>query len=629
MVYFADFETTTNLSNYYKQTHDTRVWLWFIKSIEDTQEQIGVDLQDFIKYVCSLNNGDTIYFHNLSFDGDFIVKYLANNGWHIENGEIGLSKTFKIFRNKGKIYYIYLCINNKVIHFQCTYLLLSSSIKALGKSLSITKLEDDVNKDEFYAQDYKPLKEVESKYIDYIKRDVEIAKLSYINFNNVINNLSFVKNKIDLTEHLTVTSLIKNLTKQSVEVFNKLHSLKTYPMIYFKNNQQSYLLGDELLYGGLTQFNLKYANTKSYTKNNLFIDVNSAYPNVMSKELPYGDVDTKPHKNFKNLKFYHLNIKRCQIKPQYSNLAFYPNLTKQTFNEKIFNPITKRINTIKRPYRYLQEVGAHQAYWWSGEWETLLKFYDIDYEVIQTYYVKSCKWLQGFIDELYEYKKQYKREGKNAFCQAIKIVLNSTYGSLCMQGKYPSYLYFNQEPDKDIVIEDKILHLNHKCTDFEIGQYQCYEYFGDEEKYANRIAASYITSYQRSKLMNKMLSCENPNENFMYCDTDSILFGNLSDKDFKKLSTFEVSEKLGDWGKEQVCQKELEVNIFGAKKYMLKSVEDNKILKEKFAGINTTFDWDKVGENEVYIEDANMITKRVKSGILLVKINKKFSKGHH
>src|SRR5699024_5202420 len=73
-MYSADFETTTD-------PKDCRVWAWGISHLDTPADvTMGNDITSFIDHLSTLES-DTIYFHNLKFDGTFIVDYLLKNGY--------------------------------------------------------------------------------------------------------------------------------------------------------------------------------------------------------------------------------------------------------------------------------------------------------------------------------------------------------------------------------------------------------------------------------------------------------------------------------------------------------------------------------------------------------------------
>lgn len=72
--YIADFETTT-------QVDDCRVWAWCICSVDNPDFcKFGNDIASFMNW-CERSATCNIYFHNLAFDGAFIMDYLERNGW--------------------------------------------------------------------------------------------------------------------------------------------------------------------------------------------------------------------------------------------------------------------------------------------------------------------------------------------------------------------------------------------------------------------------------------------------------------------------------------------------------------------------------------------------------------------
>ena len=74
MKYTADYETTTD-------ENDCRVWAWGVCDIYDTEKiTIGTNIKDFIDFCRKSKNSD-FYFHNLKFDGEFIMSWLFNNGF--------------------------------------------------------------------------------------------------------------------------------------------------------------------------------------------------------------------------------------------------------------------------------------------------------------------------------------------------------------------------------------------------------------------------------------------------------------------------------------------------------------------------------------------------------------------
>lgn len=98
--YSCDFETTT-------KPEDCRVWAYGWMEIGNKKNyKIGSSINDFMMW-CEKSQGDC-YFHNLRFDGSFIVNWLLKNGYTWEKS--GQPKTFvTIISNMGQWYAIDIC----------------------------------------------------------------------------------------------------------------------------------------------------------------------------------------------------------------------------------------------------------------------------------------------------------------------------------------------------------------------------------------------------------------------------------------------------------------------------------------------------------------------------------------
>lgn len=212
---------------------------------------VGNNEKSFIDFILNLNANSHFIFHNLSFDGTYIVqmfnelnKYgfdevhftkndIDENGIKLDGIEYIKTKNktttklkpnyWNAFRNGSDIYRIDLCkmgvgsgySNNKIyISFSCSANLLSSSVSKLGESLSddgamfnklpLQKLYDDEidlvlkpNKNGRTFYDVEPMfdKSIEEFYkankefVEYCCRDVEIVVRSLKKFEKVINML--------------------------------------------------------------------------------------------------------------------------------------------------------------------------------------------------------------------------------------------------------------------------------------------------------------------------------------------------------------------------------------------------------------------------------------------------------
>lgn len=262
----ADFETATWLEN------ETYVWAWAICEIGNTNNlQIGNNIEDFINF-CKNENNPIMYFHNLKFDGEFIIYYLLNSGFkHVEKKEDIESNTFTTlisdmgqfysitvyFEKKNKAYKKVTFIDSlKIIPF-------SVSDTAKGFNLPISKLTLDYEK----PREIGHILTAEER--EYIKNDVLImAEALEVMFSDNLEKMTIGSNAI--------SDFKKILSKSKFE-----HLFPKLDYDIDKDLRKSYK-------GGFTYLNPIYKEKD--VENITVLDVNSLYPSVMyEKQLPFGD----------------------------------------------------------------------------------------------------------------------------------------------------------------------------------------------------------------------------------------------------------------------------------------------------------------------------------------------------
>ena len=144
----ADFETATWLEN------ETYVWAWAICEIGNTDNlQIGNNIETFFEF-CKKENNPILFFHNLKFDGEFIIYYLLENGFkHVEKKEEIDKNTFTtLISDMGQFYSITVYYEKKNKSYKKVTFIdslkiipFSVSDTAKGFNLPISKLELDYN----------------------------------------------------------------------------------------------------------------------------------------------------------------------------------------------------------------------------------------------------------------------------------------------------------------------------------------------------------------------------------------------------------------------------------------------------------------------------------------------------
>ena len=128
-IFVADFETTV----YEGQTY-TEVWASAIVELNTTDVYIDNSIEFFFNRIKSFKSDMIIYFHNLKFDGNFIIDYILRNGYtfnKVKDNEMK-HKDFKCsISAKGIWYTITIKIGKKIIEIRDSLKLLPFSLKRI------------------------------------------------------------------------------------------------------------------------------------------------------------------------------------------------------------------------------------------------------------------------------------------------------------------------------------------------------------------------------------------------------------------------------------------------------------------------------------------------------------------
>src|SRR5699024_2955823 len=138
--------------------------------------EINNSIDKFMKWARK-TQGD-LYFHNLKFDGSFIVSWLLNNGY--EYSDSGLAKTFTtVISNMGQWYKIDICYGyqgRRKLHTTIYDSLkkLPFSVERIGKAFNLSTLKIDVSQ-EFYTR-YRPVgHKITDEEYQYILHDIKVV----------------------------------------------------------------------------------------------------------------------------------------------------------------------------------------------------------------------------------------------------------------------------------------------------------------------------------------------------------------------------------------------------------------------------------------------------------------------
>lgn len=498
--FVADFETTTNID-------DCRVWAFAICEVGNKEDVIiGTTIDEFMEWNIKRKENDTVFFHNLKFDSQFIMNWLFKNGYeHTTEPEQKKSKTFNtLISDKGLFYQVEVIFEkkgkkvNKVI-FQDSLKLIPLSVDSIAKSfkLPISKLKIDYDSHNNLPIG-SPLTPEEE---EYIKHDVQIVAhaIEYF-YSQGLNKM-------------TIGSCALSEYKKIIKKRNFDRYFPT-PK-YHDDVKQSYR-------GGFTYLNPDY--TEKDVGKGIVLDVNSLYPSVMyDNYLPFG---TPIYFNGK-----------------YEHDPIYPIYTQMIRCQ--FELKEGKIPTIQIKYGY--SFRANEYLTTSGDTEVVLCLNSVDLELfLEQYDVYNLEYISGwkfkatkglftdYIDKWSNNKIQAKKDGNHGLYLISKLFLNSLYGKFGTDTRVRSKIPY--------LGEDNEIHYKDGKAEIKNGVYIA--------------MASFITSYARKKTITSAQRIMDNNKNglskaqFVYADTDSlhIVLNGEDETKFLNDSNLDISDtKLGAW----------------------------------------------------------------------------------
>ena len=480
LIYCADFETTSLAQ--YQVEGCTKVYLWKLMGVDTSTDEIGINMESFIECIKSLGCAD-VYFHNLSFDGEFILWWLLENEYTYDD-EIKSDKTFKsIIDETGSIYAITIRHSQKSItELKCSYKLFPKSIKEIGELVGIEKLNETHNYDEI--KHYNTIDELPEEEIKYITNDVRIMVelIRYLQekgVKGITMSTSAYKNWLQDKYNLCKKQMKKDTNEEIVEIVRKSYR------------------------GGITKVNQKYAGIEF--NDVISFDVNSLYPSVMyDNPMPVGE--GKIYKSVEEGRKDNRHLFIVVAFVQYAKVrtgmhAFIGNNSGFSYARK---------------YSYDDTLENKMIYLWLDEFNLFKLVYDAQYVIHKVVGWKKANYVfKDYIDRWYEVKKNAKNDVERSLA---KLMLNSLYGKFGMNDSRVTKM--------PVALDDKII----------------YAVMENNTTYYYKEVASYITSKARCKLASFMNRC---GDNFLYCDTDSVYYiGHDIPELFKDVVD---PKKLGYW----------------------------------------------------------------------------------
>ena len=494
--YVSDFETTT-------KEDDCRVWAYGCMEIGNKKNlKIGTKIEDFMDW-CKKEKCD-IYFHNLKFDGSFIVNWLLHNGY--THSDDGLPMTFNtIISNMGQWYMIDICYGykgKKKLHTKIYDSLkkLPFSVDVIGKAFNLGSNKVEVDP-EFYTRERNENHEITEEEYLYIYSDLEVmADALEIQFNQGLKAMTSGSDSLKGYKDVIGT-----------KTFEKL-----FPILSLEDNEEI-----RWCYrGGFTWLNERYANKD--IGGGIVFDVNSLYPSQMYYQpLPFG--------------------KPIKFNGKYVEDEDYPLYTQHIRCEFILKE--GYIPTIQLKNQGL--MFKQNEYLKSSKGETVdlyltnidLKLIEEHYDLYDVEYVGGWKFRSkvGMFKEFIDKWMLVKATNKGAIRLLAKLMLNSLYGKFATNPKVTGKVPYLKEDGSNGFTLPKDENGN-VVDEFKDPVYTPIGVF--------------VTSYARNLTIRTAQKCY---DRIIYCDTDSIHLEGTEIPDVIK--DVIDDNKLGYWKHESTFQR--------------------------------------------------------------------------
>lgn len=579
MRFTADFETSTKYmedenGNFIlkkdtngierKVPESCHVWAWAISGIDiKNYFHYGNNIDGFMTFCEKILGNDTIYFHNLKYDGSYILDWLFKNGFtHVTNLKDRKNKTFStLISDKGQFFIIEVYFKktsrkiNKITFYD-SLKILPFKVEKIAEDFNLTIRKGELDYKKYRSENH----QITDDELSYLRNDVEIMSQALrIMFNQGM-------------EHMTSAS---NALHNYKEIMGKKFD-KYFPVLDLSLDEfirESYK-------GGFTYVSPRFQNIE--IGKGMVFDVNSLYPSVMyEKLLPYGYPKRFIGKYEKD-KNYPLYIQKfsCMFEIKSNHL---PTI-------QIKNSISSFI-----PTEYLTS---------SKGKEVTLTMTNIDLELFFSHYnVYNPVFIEGYkfrgvhglftdyIDKWSAEKIKAKEEGNSSMYLLSKLMLNSLYGKFALNPRVKSKIPFYNPHKKKVQFKE------------------------GKEEIRDGIylpVGTFITAYARRKTIS---SAQTVYDRFMYADTDSIHLEGM-----EMPTNIEIHPtKLGAWDYEGKFDKAFYVRQKTYIEHLSKPNKEDYKWKITCAGMPEEC-YDKVTfENfrQGSIFEGKLISKRIDGGTTL------------
>lgn len=262
--FVADFETTTDVK-------DCRVWLYGITEIGNIENfACGHSIEDFMRYWEDRKDNCKVFFHNLRFDGNFIINWLESNGFkYVKDKKDAEDKCYTALITSDGVYYnieVYYTrdksrhLANRVLFYD-SMKIINASVEQIAKDFHLPIKKGKIDYDKKRDENYRIMPEE----IEYVRNDCNIVAMA-------LNEL-FAAGIRKSTIGASAMDYFKTMTKGFMRYFPAL------PAKMSEDMRKAYR-------GGINYLNPIYKNV--VVADGITLDCNSEYPAMMaSRPFPF------------------------------------------------------------------------------------------------------------------------------------------------------------------------------------------------------------------------------------------------------------------------------------------------------------------------------------------------------
>lgn len=465
-VFMCDFETANN-----DELNKEETWVWLAVAYEINEDKIyhvSNNINSFLDDFLFKHPNAKFYFHNIAFDGNFLLNELVRRGFTpVRNGKSKQNTFETIIDNMNNYYMIKIRTAYNPKLKQCNTFTLYDSYKIiplaerdLAKAFKLDTLKGSIDYTKPREKGYQPTQEE----IDYCVNDCKIAG----------SGIKFFK-EMGILNGMTIGSIAMKEYKKTQPRFNRI-----FPVL--DTEKDNFIR--KAYRGGIA-----YANPSKKNKvigEGMVFDANSLYPSQMlNKPMPFG----QPYYFAGS---YEEGVKYKQLYPLYIAHVVLDVSVKKNH----IPTIQLKNNLSYRPTEFIKSTDVPAEMWLSNiDLDLIYEQYDVhSITYIDGYAFQSAT---GLFDEYIHKWAKVKEENTGAIRQIAKLLLNNLYGKFATNPLRISKIPYL---DKDGVL---------RTTQSTI----------EEIQPVYTAVGVFITAYGRYELIHYAQANYG---RFCYCDTDSI-----------------------------------------------------------------------------------------------------------